>query len=73
MFRKLFSGLKSKVLGLFALGSVAMAEGITMSDAGVVSGTFDLTNIYKIGAAVFAALAAIAVLSIAFKMIRKAG
>lgn len=44
-----------------------------MSDAGVVSGTFDLTNVYKIGAVVFAALAAIAVLSIAFKMIRKAG
>ena len=70
---KFFKGLKSKVLGLFALGSVAMAEGITMSDTGVVSGSFDLTNVYKIGAAVFAALAAIAVLSIAFKMIRKAG
>ena len=73
MLKRLFSGLKSKVLGLVALGSVAMAEGITMSDTGVVSGSFDLTKVYKNGAAVFAALAAIAVLSIAFKMIRKAG
>lgn len=71
--RKFFSGLKSKVLGLFALGSVAMAEGLTMSDQGVVSGAFDLSNVYKIGAAVFAALATIAVLTIAFRMVKKAG
>ncbi|WP_169940136.1 hypothetical protein [Campylobacter sp. RM15925] len=70
---KFLSGLKAKVLSLFALGSVALADTLTMSDQGVVSGTFDLANVYKIGAAVFAALATIAVLTIAFRMVKKAG
>ena len=75
MLKNLFSGFKSKVLALFSLGSVSAfaATGLTMSTDGTVSGSFDLSNVYVIGGAVFAALAAIAVISIAFKMVRKAG
>lgn len=75
MFKKLFSGLKSAflVLGL-GLGAVnATAADLTMGTDGTVTGTINLANVYAVGAAVFGALAAIAVVSIAFRMIRKVG
>lgn len=75
MFKKLFSGLKSAFLALgLGLGAVnAIAADLTMGNDGVVTGTINLANVYAVGAAVFAALAAIAVVSIAFRMIRKVG
>lgn len=75
MFKKLFSGLKSAFLALgLGLGAVnATAADLTMGTDGVVTGTINLSNVYVVGAAVFGALAAIAVVSIAFKMIRKVG
>jgi hypothetical protein len=75
MFKKLFSGLKSAFLALgLGLGAVnATAADLTMGTDGVVTGTINLSNVYVVGAAVFGALAAIAVVSIAFRMIRKVG
>lgn len=70
---KFLSGLKAKVLSFILLGSVALADSLTMSDTGVVSGSFDLSNVYKIGAAIFAVLSAIAVVSICFRLLRKVG
>lgn len=75
MFKKLFSGLKSKVLVFVGLGLGAVnavAADITMGSDGTVTGTFNLTNVYAVGAAVFGALATIAAISICFRMIRKA-
>lgn len=75
MFKKLFSGLKSAFLALgLGLGAInATAADLTMGTDGAVTGTINLSNVYVVGAAVFGALAAIAVVSIAFKMIRKVG
>ena len=75
MFKNLFSGLKSKVLAFVGLGLGAVnavAADITMGADGAVTGTFNLTNVYAVGAAVFGALATIAAISICFRMIRKA-
>lgn len=75
MFKKLFSGLKSKVLAFVGLGLGAVnavAADITMGSDGTVTGTFNLTNVYAVGSAVFGALATIAAISICFRMIRKA-
>lgn len=75
MFKKLFSGLKSAFLALcLGLGAVnATATDLTMGTDGTVTGNINLSNVYVVGAAVFGALAAIAVVSIAFRMIRKVG
>jgi len=70
--------LSKKAKSKLVLGAVASAGAInataadlTMGTDGAVTGTINLSNVYVVGAAVFGALAAIAVVSIAFKMIRK--
>ena len=75
MFKKLLSGLKSLFLAVgLGLGAMsATAADLTMGTDGTVTGTINLANVYAVGAAVFGALAAIAVVSIAFRMIRKVG
>ena len=75
MFKKLFSGLKSAFLAIgLGLGAMsATAADLTMGSDGAVTGTINLSNVYAVGAAIFGALAAIAVVSIAFRMIRKLG
>ena len=75
MFKKLLSGLKSAFLAVgLGLGAMsATAADLTMGTDGTVTGTINLANVYAVGAAVFGALAAIAVVSIAFRMIRKVG
>nr|DAW36602.1 MAG TPA: coat protein [Inoviridae sp.] len=74
MFKKLFSVLKSAFLAIgLGLGAVsATAADLTMGTDGTVTGTFNLSNVYAVGAAVFGALATIAAISICFRMIRKA-
>lgn len=77
MLKKLLSGAKAKalaVVGGLSLGAVnSVAADITMAADGTVSGTFNLTNLYVVGAAVFAAVATVAVLSLSIKFLRKAG
>lgn len=68
---------KSKLLGVLSLGAIAAtnaaAAGITMGADGSITGSFDLANVYVVGAAVFGAIATIAVISISIRMLRKAG
>lgn len=73
---KFLSTAKGKATALFiaSAGAInATAADLTMGTDGTVTGTINLANVYAVGAAVFGALAAIAVVSIAFRMIRKVG
>lgn len=74
---KFLSTAKGKITTAVAVVSVcamnAAATDLTMGTDGTVTGTINLANVYAVGAAVFGALAAIAVVSIAFRMIRKVG
>ena len=75
---KFLSTVKGKLATGVAIASIgamnaAAATKLTMGTDGTVTGDIDLANVYAVGAAVFAALAAIAVVSIAFRMIRKIG
>ena len=65
---------KATALVIASAGAInATAADLTMGTDGTVTGTINLSNVYVVGAAVFGALAAIAVVSIAFRMIRKVG
>lgn len=73
---KFLSTAKGKATSLViaSAGAInATAADLTMGTDGTVTGTINLANVYVVGAAVFGALAAIAVVSIAFRMIRKVG
>lgn len=74
---KFLSTVKGKLATALVIASAgainATAADLTMGTDGTVTGTINLANVYAVGAAVFGALAAIAVVSIAFRMIRKVG
>lgn len=65
---------KATALVIASAGAInATAADLTMGTDGTVTGTINLANVYAVGSAIFGALAAIAVVSIAFRMIRKIG